>query len=50
MSEKLLERFQNLQQAVEQLPAEHQKEAIEKLEAVAQGIAIGILAIAPTVS
>lgn len=47
MSEKLQERFLNLQKAIEQLPEERREKAIEKLEAVAQGIAIGILAIAP---
>ena len=47
MSEKLRESFQNLQKAVEQLPAEHQEKAMEKLETVAQGIVIGILAIVP---
>ena len=50
MSEKLQERFRNLQQAIEQLPPERQEEAICKLADVAQGIAIGILAVAPAKS
>lgn len=48
MSEKLTESFNKLQKAIEQLPAEHQREAIEKLEVMTQGIVVGILAIAPT--
>lgn len=44
MSEKLTESFNKLQKAIEQLPAEHQREAIEKLEVMTQGIVVGILA------
>lgn len=50
MSDKLQERFLNLQKAIEQLPEERREEAICKLADVAQGIAIGILAVAPAKS
>ena len=50
MSEKLQERFLNLQKAIEQLPDERREEAICKLADVAPGIAIGILAVGPSQS
>ena len=50
MSEKLQERFLNLQKAIEQLPEDRREKAMEKFEDIAQGIAIGILAVAPAKS
>ena len=47
MSDKLQERFLNLQKAIEQLPEDRREKAIEKIEDIAQGIAIGILTVAP---
>ena len=47
MSDKLQERFLNLQKAIEQLPEDRREKAIEKFEDIAQGIAIGILDVAP---
>ena len=47
MSDKLQERFLNLQKAIEQLPEDRRGKAIEKIEDIAPGIAIGILTVAP---
>ena len=47
MSDKLQERFLNLQKAIEQLPEDRREKAIEKIEDIAQGIAIGNLTVAP---